>query len=62
MIYNLLEQVEILLVNFYSFMTSCIVLTMQEESKTNTIPIIIGIGTSVLLSLGIYQLIRSSRQ
>jgi len=40
------------------FLTSCIVLTMQEESKTNTIPIIIGIGTSVLVSIGIYHLLK----
>jgi hypothetical protein len=58
MLYNLLEQVEIFLVNFSSFMTSCIVLTMQEEGQTNAIPILIGIGTSVLLSIGVYQLIK----
>jgi hypothetical protein len=42
-------------------MYSCIVLTMQEESKTSPIPIIIGIGTSIFLSISIYKLIKKSK-
>jgi hypothetical protein len=59
MFYNPLEQFEIYSV--FSFIDSCLVLTMQEESKTNTIPIIIGIGTSVIVSIAIYKLIKKSK-